>query len=86
MEENNRVKLRLRNAEGKRALELNRLEYAKELIHELELDPSILPEILDTLELKEDDFFSKLSGTSSANITMYDQALSLAKSKNRKTR
>lgn len=82
MTENNRIKAKLQNVEGKKALELNKLQYTMQIINGLEMDPSILPELLESLELTEDDFFSHLSGDTRTNITLYDQALQLVNEKN----
>lgn len=73
----------LKNARGKRLLEKTFLEYSLEIIRELEQNPMILPQILDELEITEIEFMEYISGKNSANITMYDQALTLVKRKNK---
>lgn len=72
---------KLKNAEGKRLLEKNALEYSKEIILELEKHPELLIQILDELELTEEEFFAYLSGERKGNITLYDQTLCLVKEK-----
>lgn len=83
---NNRINVikKLKNAEGKRLLEKNILEYSKEIIKNLENNPDILNEIIDELEITEEDFLAYLSGDKKANITLYDQTLCLVKSKIKK--
>lgn len=80
---NNKIQQRkeLRNIEGKRLLEKTYLEYSIEIIQELEKNPVIIEKILEELEITQLELFSYLSGKSSANITMYDQALRLVKTK-----
>lgn len=51
---------------------------------ELEKNPQILPEILDELEITELEFLDYISGNSQANITLYDQTLTLIKTKTKK--
>lgn len=72
---------KLKNAEGKRLLEKNALEYSKEIITELSKEPEFLIQILNELELTEEDFFAYLSGEKKGNITLYDQTLCLVKEK-----
>lgn len=84
MTENNELKLKLKNIEGKRLLEKTRLEYSKEIINEIEKNSNILPELLQALEITETEFFSYLSGEEHSDITVYDQALVLIKSMNQK--
>ena len=74
----------LRNIEGKRLLEKTFLEYSIKIIKELEKNPQILPEILDELEITELEFLDYISGKSQANITLYDQTLTLIKTKTKK--
>ena len=75
------TKRKLKNAEGKRLLEKTRLEYSREIIIKLQEDPIKLNEVLTELEITEADFLNYLSGVENANITFYDQALTLVKKK-----
>lgn len=84
MLDENLIKKQLKNAKGKRLLEKTKLEYSKEIITELEKNPSLLDKILTDLELTEIEFFSYISGEKNANITLYDQALTLTKIKPKK--
>ena len=77
------IKKQLKNVEGKRLLTKTILEYSKEIIISLESNPDLLTPVLDELEITEEDFFAYLSGEKKGNITIYDQALSLIKTKNR---
>ena len=81
MNNNINIMKQLKNAKGKRLLEKNILEYSKEIITNLEREPKKLIEILDELEITEEDFFAYISGEKKANITLYDQTLSLVKTK-----
>ena len=72
----------LKNARGKRLLEKTLLEYSLEIIREVEKNPIMLFEILDELEITEQEFMEYISGTTTANITLYDQTLTLVKRKN----
>ena len=81
MTENNRIKAKLQNIEGKKSLELNKLQYTMEIINGIGIDPSILPELLGELELTEEDFFAHLSGNIPTNISLYDQTLQLVTEK-----
>lgn len=74
----------IKNAKGKRLLEKTKLEYSKEIILQIEKNPTILPEILNELEITQEDFFNYLSGEYNTNITLYDQALLTTKEKNKK--
>jgi len=80
---NNKIDItkKLKNAEGKRLLEKNALEYSKEIIVALEKNPEIITQILDDLEITEEEFFAYLSGEKKGNITLYDQTLCLVKEK-----
>lgn len=68
---------KLKNAEVKLQLTKNILEYSKQIISELQNNPSLLDEILFALEISEKDFFEYLSGDKQANISFYDETLSL---------
>ena len=80
---NNNINIikQLKNAKGKRLLQKNMLEYSKEIITSLENNPKLLPQIIDELEITEEDFFAYISGEKNANITLYDQTLTLVKTK-----
>ena len=78
------IKKQLKNVEGKRLLTKTILEYSKEIIISLESNPELLISVLNELEISEEDFFAYLSGEKKGNITIYDQALSLIKIKNKK--
>ena len=80
---NNNINIikQLKNAKGKRLLQKNMLEYSKEIITNLEKNPQIITQILDELEIPEEDFFAYISGEKKANITLYDQTLTLVKTK-----
>ena len=73
----------LKNIEGKRLLEKTYLEYSLEILKQLEKNPTIISEVLSELEITEKEFIDYLSGKTSANITLYDQALTLVKAKNK---
>lgn len=75
MNQNQKTLRDLKNAEGKRLLEKNRLDYSKEIINILKDDPQILSELLEQLELTEQDFYEYLSGDKKGNITLYDETL-----------
>ena len=75
MNQNQKILRALKNAEGKRLLEKNRLEYSKEIINILKDDPQILSELLEQLELTEQDFYKYISGDKNGNITLYDETL-----------
>lgn len=83
---NNKISIikQLKNAKGKRLLQKNILEYSKEIITNLENNPEILNQVLDELEIPEEDFFAYISGEKKANITLYDQTLSIIKTKVKK--
>ena len=81
MNNNINIMKQLKNAKWKRLLEKNIIEYSKEIITNLEREPKKLIEILDELEITEEDFFAYISGEKKANITLYDQTLSLVKTK-----
>lgn len=74
---------KLKNAKGKRLLEKILLEYSKEIIDILEQNPNVLIQILDELEITQEDFFAYISGEKEGNITLYDQALSLVRTRSR---
>ncbi len=76
-----KIKRNLKNADGKRLLEKTRLEYSREIIIRLQKNPLQLNDILKELEVTEEDFMNYLSGTKNANITFYNQALTLVKKK-----
>lgn len=82
MKYENQLRLKLKNAEGRRMIEANRLEYCRKILMELEQNPGLLPCLLESLEITEDDFITYISGGKTANVTMYDQTLVLLK-KNR---
>ena len=65
----------LKNIEGKRLLEKNKLEYSKQIINLLQNQPQILPELIEQLELTEKDLFELLSGDKKGNITLYNETL-----------
>lgn len=65
----------LKNADGKRILEKNRLDYSKEIINVLKSNPQIISDITDYLEVNENYFFELLSGEKKGNISFYDEAL-----------
>jgi len=75
------LKKKLKNAEGKRLLAKNRLEYCKIIIDAIQQNPTIINQILEELELSEEEFFNYISGEKIANITFYDQAINLIKEK-----
>ena len=75
MNQNQKTLRDLKNAEGKRLLEKNRLEYSKEIINILKKDQKILSELLDRLELTEKDLYEYISGDKKGNITLYDETL-----------
>ena len=82
---NNNINIikQLKNANGKRLLQKNILEYSKEIITNLENNPEKLKQVIDELEITEEDFFAYISGEKKANITLYDQTLSLVRTKNK---
>lgn len=75
------IKLKLKNAEGKRMLEVTKLEYSKAIIRELKKNPDYIEVIIDYLKIPEETIISHLSGDTKANISFYDQALEIVKSK-----
>ena len=81
MKEKINIKRELKNAEGKRLLEKTILEYSKEIISAIQEDYSLLPEITESLQITEEEFFRLLSGEKNGNIVYYDQALSIIKKK-----
>lgn len=75
------TKRKLKNAEGKRLLEKTKLEYSKIIINGIKKEPELLESLLKSLEVTENEFFNYLSGDTTANITFYDQTLTLVKMK-----
>lgn len=73
---------RLKNAEGKRLLVKTALEYSKEISLKLQENPDLLAPILSELEMTPSDFLEYLTGFKIANITFYDETLSIIHSKN----
>lgn len=81
MNEEARIKQMIKNAEGKRLLEKINLEYSKKIIDEIKLNPAIVKELLEELEITEEKFFAYISNEIPTNITFYDQTLSLVRKK-----
>ena len=79
MENNLSTIIKLKNAEGKRILEETILGYSKEIIQDLQDNPEIIHKLVDMLEVTEDELLAYLSGELTANITLYDQTLTLTK-------
>lgn len=79
MENNLSTIIKLKNAEGKRILEETILGYSKEIIQGLQDNPEIIHKLVDMLEVTEDELLAYLSGELTANITLYDQTLTLTK-------
>ena len=67
---------RLKNADGKRIYTKTILEYAREISEILKKNPEYLLQLLEVLEVTEDDLYLYISCEKTANITLYDQALS----------
>ena len=68
------TKLSLQNAEGKRLLQKNYLEYSSEIIKVVSDNPEIFPELLESLNITKEQFYKYISGEETANITFYDRA------------
>jgi len=70
----------LKNADGKRLLVKTTLEYSKEISLKLHENPNLLELILSELEMTTSDFLEYLTGFKIANITFYDETLSIINS------
>lgn len=70
---------KIKNAQGLRKIEETKLAYSKQILSILEQDPSIIMELLESLETTEDTFINKLSGEEDGNISFYDQSFNTAK-------
>lgn len=68
------TKLDLQNAEGKRLLQKNYLDYSRQIIEIISDNPEILPKLLETLDVSLEQFYKYISGEENANITFYDKA------------
>ena len=84
MKNKNEIRKNIKNAEGKRILEKTLLNYSIEIIEELKINPKLLNNLLDELEITENKFINYISGEEEGNITFYDQTLKLIKKKNYK--
>lgn len=71
----------LKNTKGKQLLAKNALEYSREIVLQLQENPGLLEPILSELEMTSRDFLEYLSGFKIANITFYDETLSIIRSK-----
>ena len=80
----NKIRKNIKNAEGKRMLEKTLLNYSIEIIEELKINPKLLNNLLDELEVTEQKFIKYISGEEEGNIAFYDQTLKLIKKKNKK--
>ena len=70
------LKKKLKNAEGKRLLAKNRLEYCKIIIDAIQQNPTIINQILEELELSEEEFFNYISeNTASADFNLESPSL-----------
>lgn len=72
----------LKNADGKRMLVKTALEYSKEISLKLQENPDLLEQILNELEMTLNDFLEYLTCYKIANITFYDEILSIISSNN----
>lgn len=77
----NNIKKRILNAEGKRMLEITKLNYSKQILDILKKEPDILDNVLVDMTLPLDDALNYLSGDKNANIVIYDQMLVLTRKK-----
>ena len=75
MNDNKNTLRKLQNAEGKRLLELTRLEYSKKIIELLQKNPQNLSTLIYNLELTEKEFYDLLSGNKETNIILYEATL-----------
>lgn len=71
--------LSLKNTEGKRLIQLSKLEYCNKIINNLKQNPDMIDSILREIEMSEKEFFSILSGEKIENIVVYDFILEYSK-------
>lgn len=74
---------KLQNDFARKKLYKNILEYSKVILKELEENKNILPIVLSSLEITEEDFLKFISLENKNNIVFYDQVLCLI-NKNKK--
>lgn len=73
------VDKRIKNAMGKRQLQMVKLDYSKEILMRLKNNSLVFNQLLDDLEITEEEFFELVSGDISSDISVYDQTLILLK-------
>jgi len=65
------------NEKAKKMLYKNVLEYSKMILNQLDANKDLLPTILNSLEMTEEDFWKKISLENIDNTVFYDQVLDL---------
>ena len=65
------------NEKAKKMLYKNILEYSKMILNQLDSNKDLLPTILNSLEMTEEDFWKKISLENIDNTVFYDQVLDL---------
>lgn len=69
-----------RNEEGKRIIKEVTNSYSIKILKEIKQNPSILPYLLERMELIEEEFEECLFGDEQANITVYYEMISIINS------
>lgn len=70
-------KKRYQNEKAKRMLNKNIFEYSRIIVNQLDVNKNLLPTVLNSLEMTEEDFWKKISLENIDNVVFYDQVLDL---------
>ena len=79
MNEKNKEKLEIENANGKRNLLKTYLKYSEEIAFELKKDPNLINYLTNKLGISKEEFLKILSCEVNSNISIYDEAYKLVK-------